>query len=95
MAFTSLSDWQYTVHQLTEETVTTPLGTAHTAVEEALNGVRDLTAIVAGDRADALAAVDSLKSLLGQLDYELRRTANAGAVPPRPAADDDDDWLWR
>jgi hypothetical protein len=94
--FRTLSDWQYAVHQSTEETVTTPLAKAYTAAEEAFNGVRDLAAIVEADRAAALDKIDSFKSLLGQLSYELRRAKLAGPVPPRPAADDDPDaWIFQ
>lgn len=86
MNLLELTDQQYTVHQISQEEILKPMGRAHYAIEEALNGTRDVGRLIRHDRETALLVVDSLRYMLAQLDYELRSAGNA--LAPAPVADD-------
>lgn len=85
MNLLELTDQQYAVHQISQDEILKPLGRAHYAIEEALNGTRDTGRLIRHDRETALLVADSLRYMLGQLDYELRSAGDA--LAPLPAID--------
>lgn len=77
MDVSSLTDEQYHIHLHTSEMVLKPLKQAHYAIDEALNGVLDLAAVVKADREAALLSISSAKYLLGQAELAFGTIADA------------------